>query len=257
MIKLRIAVLSALIVFRDSAGAWAVRPSVTSCSSSTRTSGVNSDMSAKIKLTQQKAGQGVKEFEFLFYRRDRDDAFLMIVTAPSSDAGNGYLRQGDNFWMYRQNTRTFQHINRDDDIEGTDYNSGDFESRKMSELYKAALDANGREIVVEEMLGDIKVYRIELVAKVNDVTYPKVTVWVRRDNYLPLKQQLYSLSGTLMYTSYYLKYTTVQGHYVCIKSMMIDEFEQGNKTVMEITGIAFNPIPDSYFTKAYLENLSR
>lgn len=257
MNRLRIAVVTALLILSTGAGAWALPPVADILTRLDELQQVNSDMSAKIKLTQQKVGQGVKEYEFLFYRRDRDDAFLMIATAPSSEAGNGYLRQGDNFWMYRQNTRTFQHMNRDDDISGTDYQSGDFESRKIAELYKPALDANGNEIISEEMLGDIPVYRIEVIAQVNDVTYPRQILWVRRDNYLPLKQQSFSLSGTLMNTGYYLKYSTVQGHFVCIKSMMIDEFEQGNKTIMEITGIAFNPIPDSYFTKAYLENLSR
>ncbi len=249
--------LAAIIVLTANIRAWA-RPTVTEIMNKLDDlQFIASDISAKIKLTQQKAGQGVKEFELLYYRRDTDDAFLIVMTSPSAEAGNGYLRVGDNFWMYRQNTRTFQHINRDDSIAGTDYQSGNFETGKLVELYQPAVDANGNELISEEMLGDIPVYRIELVAKVNDVTYPKQIYWVRRDNFLPLKQQSFSLSGTLMLTGYFLKYTTVQGHYVCIKSMMIDEFEQGNKTIMEITGIAFSPIPDSYFTKAYLENLSR
>src|SRR5262245_56383050 len=68
-----------------------------------------SDFSAKVALAQQKVGQGVKNFETLFFRRDKDDEFLMVTTAPQSEKGNGYLRTGNNFWMYRQNTRTFQH----------------------------------------------------------------------------------------------------------------------------------------------------
>lgn len=60
----------------------------------------------------------------------------MVTTAPQSEKGNGYLRTGNNFWMYRQNTRTIQHINRDESINGTDTKAGDFERKKTTELYK-------------------------------------------------------------------------------------------------------------------------
>src|SRR5271157_3309252 len=66
------------------------------------------DINASVVLTQQKTGQGIKNIEVLYYRRDRDKSFLIVMTAPESEKGNGYLRVSDNFWMYRQNTRTFQ-----------------------------------------------------------------------------------------------------------------------------------------------------
>ena len=39
--------------------------------------------------------------------------------------------------------------------------------------------------------------------------------------------------------------------------MFIDEFEKGNKTVMEMSGISLKKLDDSIFNKAYLENLSK
>ncbi len=218
---------------------------------------LNSDGTAKVQITQQKAGEGVKVFQTIYYRRDRDDSFLIIFTAPEVEKGNGYLRVGDNFWMYRRNTRTFQHVNRDESIGGTDAKGEDFEDKELTEMYKPALDANGKEKISETKLGDIPVYQFELEAKIEDVSYPKVVFWVRQDNYLPLKTQSYSLSGTLMETAYSLKYTTIEGKYLCIKSMIIDEFEKGNKTLVEISDISVKKIDDYVFTKAYLENLSK
>ncbi len=101
------------------------------------------------------------------------------------------------------------------------------------------------------------VYKLEIKAKVNDVDYPKKIYWIRRDNYLPLKEESYSLSGALMQTAYYLKYTVVDGRYVPVNQMFIDEFEKGNKTMVEISNISTRKIDDSIFTKAYLENLSK
>jgi hypothetical protein len=107
------------------------------------------------------------------------------------------------------------------------------------------------------MLGQIPVYKFEITAKVNDVDYPKKTYWIRKDNYLPLKEQSYSSSGTLMATAYYRKYTVIDDRYVPIERLYIDEFEKGNKTLVEISGISTEKLNNYLFTKPYLENLSK
>ncbi|MBN2188400.1 MAG: outer membrane lipoprotein-sorting protein [Chitinispirillaceae bacterium] len=218
---------------------------------------IATDARAQVTLTQQKPGQGVKNFEMMYYRRDKDNAFLIVFSAPESEKGNGYLRIGDNFWMYRRNTRTFQHINRDESIGGSDASGEDFETRKLTELYKPATDSAGMEIIREEKLGPIPVYRFEVRARVSDVSYPYKTFWVRTDNFLLLKEQSFSSSKTLMNTAYYRKYTTVLGKFVPVQQLFIDEFEKGNKTIVEISGIVTEKLDDRIFTKAYLENLSK
>jgi outer membrane lipoprotein-sorting protein len=218
---------------------------------------MTNDIKANVVLTEQKTSQGVKTMEMLYYRRDSDKSFLIVMTGPESDKGNGYLRMDDNFWMYRRNTRTFQHINRDESIGGSDAHGEDFETRNLTDLYEGAKDSSGRDVVREEMLGQIPVYRFEARAKVNDVDYPRKIYWVRRDNTLMLKEESYSSSSTLMQTAYYLKYTIVDGKYVPVKQMFIDEFEKGNKTVVEISGISTQKLDNTIFTKAYLENLSK
>ena len=215
------------------------------------------DMRADVTLTQQKAGQGTKIMDMAYFRRDSDDAFLIAMRAPENERGNGYLRVGDNFWMYRKNTRTFQHVNRDESIGGSDAHGDDFETRKLDELYGPLVKPDGKEDFTEEMLGKVPVHRFEVRAKVNDVDYPRQIFWTRRDNGLLLKQESYSLSGTLMQTAYFLKFTEIEGRFVAVKQLFIDEFEKGNKTIVEISGIVPGKLEDKIFTKAYLENLSK
>ncbi|HKP95760.1 MAG TPA: outer membrane lipoprotein-sorting protein [Fibrobacteria bacterium] len=216
-----------------------------------------SDISATVTLTQRKSGQGVKTMDMLFYRRDADNSFLIVITGPEADKGNGYLRSGDNFWMYRRNTRSFQHINRDENIAGTDAQGDDFGDRKLTELYRPALDPQGRERTAEDTLGKVPVFRLEAVAKVFDVDYPRKTYWVRRDNGLVLKEQSFAQSGALMQTAYYLKYAPILGRFVPVEQMFIDEFEKGNRTRLGISGIVTAPLAADVFTKAYLENLAK
>lgn len=215
------------------------------------------DVSAKVTLVQQKAGQGVKTTDMLFYRRDADNSFLIAITGPEADKGNGYLRSGDNFWMYRRNTRSFQHVNRDESIAGTDAQGDDFEDRKLTELYRPLADSGGRERISEDVLGKVPVYRMEGIAKVHDVDFPRKIWWVRRDDGLVLKEQSFAQSGTLMQTAYYLKYAPVQGRFVAVEQMFIDEFEKGNRTRLALSGISTAPLAAEIFTKAYLENLAK
>jgi outer membrane lipoprotein-sorting protein len=216
-----------------------------------------SDVQARVVLTQQREGQGAKAFDMIYYRRDKDNSFLIVMTAPEAEKGNGYLRVDDNFWMYRRNTRTFQHINRDESIGGSDARGDDFETRRITELFGPKKDAAGKEMLGEEMLGKIPVYRFEVEAKVNDVDYPHKIYWLQKDRFLVLKEQALSSSGTLMQTVYYLKYTEIDGKFIPVKHLYIDEFEKGNKTIVEISGISTEKLTDDIFTKAYLENLSK
>ncbi len=218
---------------------------------------IGSDLTAKVSLVQERVKQGVRETEYLYYRRDADDSFLMAALSPEREKGNGYIRVDDNMWWYRRNTRTFQHISRNDRIGDSDVSAESFENRKLTELYAPVKDAKGEEIYVEEILGKIPVYRFEVKAIVNDVSYPRHTYWVRQDNHLLLKQDSYSLSDTLMQTAYYIKYTSIDGKYFPLKFVVVDQFEKGNKTIIDISGISLKKIDDSIFTKAYLENLSK
>jgi hypothetical protein len=97
-------------------------------------------------------------------------------------------------------------------------------------IYAPEQDSGGG--LREERLGQIDVYRFALRAKVSDVDYPRKTYWVRRDNFLVLKEESYSLNGTLMQTTYFLKYTEIKQRFVPVKQIFIDEFEKGNKTVL-------------------------
>jgi outer membrane lipoprotein-sorting protein len=218
-----------------------------------------SDLTAQARITTKDPEQGTKVIESVLYRRDRDDAFLIVIAEPETDRGNGYLRVGDNMWMYRRSTRTFTHIGRDEKIGGSNTSAGDIETRKFKELYKPAVDESGRELISEQTIGGAKipVYRIEVTAKVNDVKYPKLVMWVTRDKYLELKRESYSLSGTLMETDLFTSYKEIDGRYVPLLQKYVDEVEKGRTSLLEITGISFEKVDDYKFDKSYLESLSK
>jgi hypothetical protein len=219
---------------------------------------IKSDLTAQARITTRDPEQGTKVIESVLYRRDRDDAFLIVIAEPESDRGNGYMRMGDNMWMYKRATRTFTHIGRDEKIGGSNTSAGDIETRKFKDLYKPSTDAAGKEIISEEMIGGkIPVYRVEVIAKVNDVKYPKLVMWVTRDKFLELKRESYGLSGTLLETDLYTNYKNVDGRYIPLLQKFVDEVEKGKTSILEITGISFAKVDDFKFDKSYLESLSK
>jgi hypothetical protein len=220
---------------------------------------LRSDMTAQARITTKDPEQGTKVIESVLYRRDTDDAFLIVLADPETERGNGYLRVGDNMWLYRRTTRTFTHIGRDEKIGGSNATAGDIETRKFKELYKPSVDASGKEIFSLDTIGSAKipVYRLEVVAQVNDVKYPKLVMWVTRDKYLELKRESYSLSGTLMETDFYTNYKVVEGRFIPLLQKYVDEVEKGRTSLLEITGINFNKVDDYKFDKSYLESLSK
>lgn len=218
---------------------------------------IGSDLTAEVSFIQEKVKQGVHKTDYLYYRRDSDDSFLMAALSPEREKGNGYIRVDENMWWYRTNTRTFQHISRNDRIGDSDVSAESFEKRKLTELYAPVTDEQGNDMYEEEMLGKIPVYKFEVKAIVKDVSYPRHTYWVRQDNHLLLKQDSYSLSGTLMQTVYFIKYTNIDGKYFPLKYIVVDQFEKGNKTITDVSGISLKKLDDNIFTKAYLENLSK
>ncbi len=218
---------------------------------------LESDMTASVTFTEQKPNQGIKVFKSNYYQRNQDNAFLIVMISPEVERDNGYLRIGDNIWMYRRNTRMFQHVNRSESILGTNASAEDFENNQLNEIYRPVLDDLGQEKIEEALIGEIPVYKFQVEALLPDVAYPTRTYWVRQDNYLPLMIEYYSLNGILMETVYFLKYVKIEDKYLCIKNVIVDEFEEDHRTIIEFEGISLELIDDYIFTRAYLESLSR
>lgn len=212
---------------------------------------LDKDATAKVKLTIQEVDQGTRIQEMLYYRQDDTDSFLIVILSPSDEKGNGYLKNKDNMWLYKKNTRTFQFINSSETIGNSNATADDFEEKKLAEEY----DVIGT--FEEVKLGSRDVYKFEARGKNKNVKDPKRIFWIDKKSLLPLQLQNFSLSGTLMETIQYGAYKKIENSFISTKILVIDEFEKGNNTLVEISNFSTNKIDSKIFTKAYLENLSK
>ena len=58
------------------------------------------DFSAEYSIVQDKPGQGTSETKSVIFRRDSDDKYLILILEPLVDKGKGYLKIGNNLWLY-------------------------------------------------------------------------------------------------------------------------------------------------------------
>lgn len=216
-----------------------------------------SDFSAEYTITQYKPDQGNSITRAAMFRRDIDDKYLILILEPEVDKGKGYLKIGNNLWLYDPVSRRFNVTSARDRFENSNLSNSDFTRSTL------ALDY---EIIGEtrEQLGVYNTRVYDLEAKHDGVTYPKMKIWVD-DNELVRKFEDYSLSGQLLRTTAIPRYQPVADHYVPVQIVIVDALRGGNvggafqneRTILAVDKPSFTELPDLLFTQAYLERVSR
>ncbi|KAF5060735.1 Outer membrane lipoprotein-sorting protein [anaerobic digester metagenome] len=171
--------------------------------------------------------------------------------SPASEKGTKMLKLDKQLWIYSPSTdRTIQisgHMLRQS-VMGSDLSYEDMmDDRKLSEVYNAMVTG-------EAMIGDRRVYVLELTARVPDIDYYKQKLWVDADRFVPLKQELYAKSGKMLKLMEMKDVIKVQGRWFPSTVKYKDMLKQGEGTEFSITRINFDQqIPEYIFSKAALK----
>ena len=208
------------------------------------------DFSAVMTMISEDPEKGIEKNVVQQFRRDSDDKFLMLFQEPAVKKGQGYLMIDDNLWFYDPQSRKFSHTSIKDSFGGSDARNSDFNQSTLSDDYEV-------KTVMEGILGRYEVYIFDLEAVNNEVTYPGRKLWITKSGYLILKSEDYSAAGRLMRTSLYPSYVKVDDKFMPTKIIFKDELIEGKKTQITITDLSTNALPDTLFTKAYVERVNR
>ncbi len=208
------------------------------------------DFAAVMRFTSEDPEEGVEQQVVQQFRRDGEDKFLMLIQEPAVQLGQGYLRIEDGLWFYDPESRQFTFTSLEEQFSGTDARNSDFGTSNYADDYVVTS-------VEEGTLGSFQVYILDLMATSNEVTYPTEKMWITRDLYLPLKIESYSEAGRLLRTSLFPSYARAGGNYIATRMIFVDELIEGRRTQIEISDISLSDIPDTVFTKAYVERVNR
>lgn len=185
------------------------------------------------------------------YSRGSDRHFTEYLS-PEREKGTKMLKLEDRLWIYSPATdRIIQlsgHLLRQS-VMGSDLSYEDMmEERKLTDIYTPSV------LGIEE-LDNRQTYKMELLAKVEDVSYYKRILWIDTARFVPLKEELYAKSGKLLKKTSLSEVKQIQGRWYPTKINYKDMLKDGQGTDFIVNEIIFNPvIADRLFLKSTLKN---
>jgi outer membrane lipoprotein-sorting protein len=184
------------------------------------------------------------------YSRGKYDNFTEYL-APEREKGAKMLKLEDYLWIYSPSSdRTIQlsgHMLRQS-VMGSDLSYEDMmEDRKLLDIYDASIEG-------EEEIDGKKVWRLSLIAKVDDATYHSRKLWVEQERFVPVKEDLFAKSGQLLKRTIMSDIKKVDGKWYPHKMNYKDMLKDGKGTDFVVTKMQIDvAIPDNVFNKSNLK----
>lgn len=219
------------------------------------------DFTGNYSVVQEKPGEGRNVTEAIMYRRDRTSQWTILITGPAKEKGKGYLQQDGTIWFYDPTDRQFTFTSSRDKFQNTNANNSDFAPQFYWRDYAISSYS-------EVKLGNLNCVLFSLKAKSSGVDYPELKLWVTKNDGLVRKKEDYSLSGQLLRTTAIPSYQTMSANgrnYAVPTRMLIVDNLRGKKisgtmqyerTQITISGVKFENVQNSVYTRPYLEMMS-
>ena len=154
---------------------------------------VSEKRTATIEMTVVNRGR-TRTFVMETFSRGETESALKYLK-PARERGTKLLKKDNELWMYLPAAERVQKISGHllrQGMMGSDVSYEDMlNSEEMADAYKSTLKG-------EEPFEGRPCYKIEMVSKNQDVAYPKRVMLVDKELFIPVKQELFALSGTLL-----------------------------------------------------------
>lgn len=214
------------------------------------------DLSAEYRIVKRDPGGASSTTVAAMFRRDRTGQFLVLVIEPAVEKGKGYLREGDTLWLYDPVGKGFTFTSAKERFQNSSFRASDFNAYAFSRDYRVVADRR-------EKLGAFDCTVLTLEARHDRVTFPRVVIWVSDGDALVRKMEDYSLSGQLMRTTAIPSYQKLGSRWLAMSIVIQDHLKSkqvGGKTEYERTTVTITkpslaPLPDSVYTKEYLQRV--
>jgi outer membrane lipoprotein-sorting protein len=218
---------------------------------------MDTDFSAEYTIVQDKPGESRSTTVAGVFRRDSIETYVIVIMQPAISRGQAYLKQGGTLWFYDPESRRFNTTSNTERFQNTNARNSDFTRSTLAQDYRIVNGEN-------EALGRFKCRLLTLEAVTNEVTYPRMKIWISEDG-LVRKTEDYSLSGQLLRTSAFPEYHQLGNRFVP-KRILFEETLKGavingnfvhERTQITINRPSFAQVPDSTYSKTFLESVNR
>ena len=203
----------------------------------------DSELTMKLVLIDKTGKEEVREIKTLQKGSNKRVAKFL---SPASQKGIAFLSlPGDIMYLYlpafKKVRRIASHV-KNGKFAGTDFTYEDMEATKLSEKY-----------VPELLKNEDNCYVLQLKPKKDVQTdYSKQIMYIRTDNYLPVKIERYDKANKLCKTEVREKIEK-SGDYWTFKESVMEDLKTGHKTKMIMTEVKYDTgLTDEVFTERFL-----
>ena len=183
------------------------------------------------------------------WQRGTSESFTEFL-APAREKGTKMLRLEGMLWDYSPSTdRTIMisgHLLRQS-VMGSDLSYEDMmEDPHLPNLYSATE-------VSQDTLSGRNCWILDLKAKKEDIAYDRRQIWVDKERYVILKENLYAKSGKLLKTVDVREVMRVQNRWLAKSVLYKDVLKEGEGTEFHVDSVTLDAdVADYLFSKAAL-----
>ena len=205
----------------------------------------------RMRVLMKVEGRRTRTFELISYSRGEEDSGVEYL-APAREKGTRMLKLGEELWLYMPSVERVQKISGHmlrEGVMGSDVSYEDLmASRELRKRYEA-------KVTGEDTVDGRPCWTLELTAKDATVSYPKRVSCIDKETFIPLKQELFALSGMLLKTWTMGEVKELDGGRKFPTRMVIrDHLKKDSVTRLELSEIAFEiKSPEEIFSLRWLE----
>jgi outer membrane lipoprotein-sorting protein len=202
-----------------------------------------------LHMTVTKNGR-TKTYAMKSYGRGADEAAVEYLE-PARDKGTKMLKRANELWMYLPSIEKVQKISGHmlrQGMMGSDMSYEDLmQASAWRSLYKGT-------VVGPDTVDGRTCWKVELTATQPDVSYPRRVTWVDQATNIPLRQELYAVSGMLLKVWTMSDVVDVGGRKFPTRMVVEDQLQKGSRTELRFSDLAFAvPVAEETFSQRWLE----
>lgn len=157
----------------------------------------------------------------------------------------------ENMWLYLPalgNVNKIASHSKNGDFMGTDFTYNDIDMVGSSN-YEDDYDS---ELVGEEEIRGDMCYKLSTIPIKESINYSEMKMWVRKDDYMPLKLEFYDEEGKLQKIMTNKNYRDIDSH-LTPEEIVMENVKKGTKTILELSDVEYNiKLDDQIFTTRFL-----
>ena len=147
---------------------------------------------------------GTKKEFVMFSVKKGKEKMASVFLSPASEKGRSTLRIGDNMWLYIPNVGKPIRITSLQSVTGGIFNNSDIMRLDYSAEYNCEkIESSDKTTDKSTDKSTDKGYTLYLKAKLKNVAYEAVTMFIDSEKLLPHKIECYAASGMLIKTLYF------------------------------------------------------